>query len=83
VTHAAIRYCSAKHIELLISDDAATFISLFASEPRADARRTAFKVREQQFKSGTNLVAGSGPGLSWRLEDLRCLLNGIRRHKDA
>jgi len=49
-----MRYCSTKHIELLISDDAATFISLFASEPRADARRTALKVREQQFRAAFN-----------------------------
>jgi hypothetical protein len=39
VTSAAIRHCSAKHIELLISDDAATFVSLFAPTSAADASR--------------------------------------------
>jgi len=43
VTSAAIRHCSAKHIELLISDDAATFVSLFAPTSATDASRTALK----------------------------------------
>ena len=51
VTTPAIRYCGAKHIELLISDDAAAFVSLFAPTAIGDARRTALKVRERQFKA--------------------------------
>ena len=46
-----IRFCSARHIELLISDDVTAFISLFAPEARGDARRTALKVRERQFRA--------------------------------
>jgi hypothetical protein len=41
VTNAAIRHCSAKHIELLISDDAATFVSLFAPTSAANSSRAA------------------------------------------
>src|ERR1700730_17774882 len=51
VTSPAIRHCSAKHIELLISDDAAAFVSLFAPEARGDARRAALRVRERQFRA--------------------------------
>jgi CRISPR-associated protein Cas1 len=51
VTSAAVRYCSAKHIELLISDNVASFVSLFAPETRGDARRAALKVRERQFRA--------------------------------
>jgi CRISPR/Cas system-associated endonuclease Cas1 len=50
VTSAAIRHCSAKHIELLISDDAATFVSMFAPTSAANSSRSALKVRERQFK---------------------------------
>jgi CRISPR/Cas system-associated endonuclease Cas1 len=41
VTGAAVRYCSAKHIELLISDDAATFVSMFAPTSAANSSRAA------------------------------------------
>ena len=51
VTCAAIRYCSAKHIELFVSDDVAAFVSLFAPEARGDARRAALKVCERQFRA--------------------------------
>ena len=51
VTSAAVRYCSAKHIELLISDDAATFVSMFAPTSAANSSRAALKVRERQFKA--------------------------------
>ena len=50
VTVPAIRYCGAKHIELLISDDVAAFVSLFAPTAIGDARRAALKVRERQFR---------------------------------
>jgi CRISPR-associated endonuclease Cas1 len=50
VTSAAIRHCSAKHI-VLISDDAAAFVSLFAPEARGDTRWTTLKVRERQFRA--------------------------------
>jgi CRISPR-associated endonuclease Cas1 len=51
VTSAAVRYCGARHIELLISDDVAAFVSLFAPEARGDSRRAALKVRERQFRA--------------------------------
>jgi hypothetical protein len=51
VPSAAVRYCSAKHIELLISDDAATFVSMFAPTSAANSSRAALKVRERQFKA--------------------------------
>jgi CRISPR-associated protein Cas1 len=51
VTSAAIRHCTAKHVEVLISDDVASFVSLFAPEARGDARRAALKVRERQFRA--------------------------------
>jgi CRISPR/Cas system-associated endonuclease Cas1 len=51
VTNAAVRYCGARHIELLISDDVTAFVSLFAPEARGDARRAALKVREGQFRA--------------------------------
>lgn len=51
VTSPAVRYCLAKHIELFISDDVAAFVSLFGPEVRGDARRTALKVRERQFRA--------------------------------
>jgi CRISPR/Cas system-associated endonuclease Cas1 len=54
VTSAAVRYCGARHIELLISDDVAAFVSLFAPEARGDARRAALKVRERQFRAAFN-----------------------------
>ena len=36
---------------MLISDDAATFVSLFAPEPAINANRAALKVRERQFRA--------------------------------
>lgn len=51
VTCAAIRYCSARHIELFVSDDVSAFVSLLAPETRGDARRSALKVRERQFRA--------------------------------
>ena len=51
VTAPAIRYCIAKHVELLITDDATAFVTLFAPTSVGDARRTALKVRERQFKA--------------------------------
>jgi hypothetical protein len=51
VTCAAIRFCSARHIELFVSDDVAAFISLLAPEARGDARHAALKVRERQFRA--------------------------------
>jgi CRISPR/Cas system-associated endonuclease Cas1 len=51
VTSAAVRHCSAKHIELLISDNAATFVSLFAPTSTANSSRAALKARERQFKA--------------------------------
>jgi CRISPR-associated endonuclease Cas1 len=54
VTCAAIRYCSARHIELFVSDDVAAFVSLLAPEARGDARRAALKVREHQFRAAFN-----------------------------
>ena len=51
VTSAAIRHCSARHIELLISDDVSAFVSLFAPEARGDARRAALRARERQFRA--------------------------------
>jgi CRISPR/Cas system-associated endonuclease Cas1 len=51
VTSAAIRHCSAKHIELLISDDAATIVSLFAPTSAVNSSRVALKVRELQFRA--------------------------------
>ena len=50
VTGAAIRHCSAKHIELFISDDAAAFISLFAPTSAVNSSRAALKIRERQFR---------------------------------
>lgn len=44
----------ARHIELLISDDAAAFVSLFAPTAIGDARRAALKVRERQFRAAFN-----------------------------
>ncbi len=55
VTSAAIRQCSAKHIELLISDDAATFVSLFAPTSAANSSRAALRIRERQFKAAFDL----------------------------
>jgi CRISPR/Cas system-associated endonuclease Cas1 len=52
-TSAAIRPCSAKHIELLISDDAATFISPFVPTS-SNASRAALKARERQFRAAFN-----------------------------
>jgi CRISPR/Cas system-associated endonuclease Cas1 len=54
VTGAAIRHCSAKHIELFVSDDAATFISLFASASAVNSSRTALRIRERQFRMAFN-----------------------------
>jgi CRISPR/Cas system-associated endonuclease Cas1 len=54
VTSAAVRYCSAKHVELFISDDTSAFVSLFAPEARGDARRNALKMRERQFQAAFN-----------------------------
>jgi CRISPR associated protein Cas1 len=51
VTTPAIRLCSARHVELLIADEVASFVSLFAPEARGDARRAALKVRERQFRA--------------------------------
>ena len=50
VTSAAIRHCSAKHTELLISDDATSFVSLFAPTSTVNSSRAALKTRERQFK---------------------------------
>jgi CRISPR/Cas system-associated endonuclease Cas1 len=54
VTGAAIRHCSAKHIELFISDDAATFVSLFAPASAVNSSRTALRIRERQFRMAFN-----------------------------
>ena len=54
VTCTAIRYCSARHIELYVSDDVSAFVSLLAPEARGDARRAALKVRERQFRAAFN-----------------------------
>ena len=43
VTSAAIRHCSAKHIELLISNDAATFISPFAPASSTNASHASLE----------------------------------------
>src|ERR1700730_11908072 len=51
ITVPAIRFCSARHVELLISDNVAAFVSLFAPEARGDARRATLKVRERQFRA--------------------------------
>jgi CRISPR-associated endonuclease Cas1 len=51
VTSAAIRHCSLRHIELLISDDAAAFVSLFAPTSTVNSSRAALKVRERQFRA--------------------------------
>jgi hypothetical protein len=51
VTTPAIRLCAARHVELLISDDTAAFVALFAPEARGDGRRAALKVRERQFRA--------------------------------
>jgi CRISPR-associated protein Cas1 len=54
ITSAAIKYCSAKHIEVLISDDAATFVSLFAPTSATNSSRAALRIRERQFKAAFN-----------------------------
>jgi CRISPR/Cas system-associated endonuclease Cas1 len=46
-----MRHCSAKHIELLISDDAATFVSPFVPRSSTNASRAALKARERQFRA--------------------------------
>jgi CRISPR/Cas system-associated endonuclease Cas1 len=51
VTSAAIRHCSAKHIERLISDDAAAFVSLFAPTSAINSSRAALKIWERQFRT--------------------------------
>jgi CRISPR-associated endonuclease Cas1 len=49
VTIAAVKACIAANVELLISDDAATFVSLFGPEPRANTVRNVITARMRQF----------------------------------
>jgi CRISPR/Cas system-associated endonuclease Cas1 len=51
ITGAAIKACIAENIELLISDYASAFVSLFATEPRCDASRASLAVRCRQFET--------------------------------
>jgi len=93
VTSAAIRYCSARHIELFISDDAAAFVSLFAPTAIGDARRTALKVREKQFRAALDpkktvvvakaIVAAKIKAEGHQREVKEAFLAGLQRTKTA
>jgi CRISPR/Cas system-associated endonuclease Cas1 len=49
ITGAAIKECIARNIELIISDNAGAFVSLFVPEPMMDASRSAIGIRVKQF----------------------------------
>jgi CRISPR/Cas system-associated endonuclease Cas1 len=49
ITGAAIKECIAHNIELIISDNMGSFISLFVPEPMMDASRSAIGIRVKQF----------------------------------
>jgi CRISPR/Cas system-associated endonuclease Cas1 len=93
VTNAAILFCSARHIELFLSDDAAAFVSLVAPTAIGDARRTALKVREKQFRAAFDpkktvgiaraIVTAKVKAERHRRETGRAFLAGVQRAKTA
>jgi CRISPR/Cas system-associated endonuclease Cas1 len=60
ITGAAIKACIGQKIELLISDNDATFVSLFAPEPCAASNRTALAIRLKQFEALIDPVKMAG-----------------------